>query len=443
MTTPIAASQLPSVSNKELDAALAAHGTGAWRLLVSKHGRSFRLGKVVATAEPELANALLTGRDHRDLRPKGYLDHARWMAGQRGLVFIDGERWLAQTRALVPMLAKPHVRAVSRSVTTTVATAVDRWFDEGGLDDAADACQRLNDAVFLRGAFGETLGDRAAALGTSFRQWLATQHDDRARFDAPTQKIGALFGLPFVLRRARQAFVEVGRERARLIDGVTPDATSWIARLEAEAVKGEDADAALTHLFWAADALAYVLTCSLVSLATQPRAAAVVREEVARVVGSAPLDWDTLENLPQTRAFVREVLRTFPATMGVLRRTGAQLETATVMLEKDRDVLILLQALHHDPQSFAAPDAFDPSRWLDGWTPTPGSWIPFVAGPRKCAGQALAELVAGSFVASIARRGEATMREAVPPLGTFMIPRHDGRVRVALEAASAPRVAAV
>uniref|UniRef100_A0A7S1GCZ4 Cytochrome P450 n=1 Tax=Bicosoecida sp. CB-2014 TaxID=1486930 RepID=A0A7S1GCZ4_9STRA len=108
--------------------------------------------------------------------------------------------------------------------------------------------------------------------------------------------------------------------------------------------------------------------------------------------------------MPVCRAGMNEVLRTHVVSFGVVRRTGAAIELeAGKSVPADTDVMLLLHALHHDPEFWGDDaDEFNPSRWgvtdVEGGAapaaraPPKHAFAPFLDGSRQCAGKALAEL---------------------------------------------------
>jgi cytochrome P450 family 138 len=60
-------------------------------------------------------------------------------------------------------------------------------------------------------------------------------------------------------------------------------------------------------------------------------------------------------------------------------------------LPPETKVLLAACLTHYDPNLFAAPDRFDPDRFLDT-LPDTYSWIPFGGGVRRCIGATFAHM---------------------------------------------------
>ncbi|MEW5848932.1 MAG: cytochrome P450 [Myxococcota bacterium] len=419
---------MKSVANADLKSALHARGPAAWRDIVDANGRTFRLGPFVATADPRVVHEVLMGREHIRERPVVYKLLSRWMPGQRGMVFVDGEAWKKQARALLPVFSRPHVHAISSRVARVVDDHVGRWCQQGTLTDARESCIQLGADLFVSLAFGLVPGGSGGAeLIGALRRWLDTQHDPRFRFDDPHIRAGqALTQLPGLVLRSLRTFRDYQAQRRALVPDGTPPDDSWLGRLGG-ALASPDADSAISHLFWAYDALPFVVSCALLRLGRHPELLPVLHGDVTRGPERA---WD----IPRVRAFVREVLRCHPVTMAVARRTGAPVDVEGERLPAGTELLLLVHALHHDPASWRHPDEFQPERWLRGDVVVEGAFIPFLVGPRKCVGQTLAELVLSEVVASVVRRARVHARDEDPPLHIFLAPRFRNALPLTFEA---------
>lgn len=130
--------------------------------------------------------------------------------------------------------------------------------------------------------------------------------------------------------------------------------------------------------------------------------------QAASIITSDPF---RLNQLTYTLAFIKEVLRMFPAVSGtragepgfcVTDDTGRQFPTNGFLVWDDP------QAIHRDPRYWPNADDFIPERWLlpseDALHPVQGAWRPFSHGPRNCIGQELALIEMTVVLAMTARQ---------------------------------------
>lgn len=151
-----------------------------------------------------------------------------------------------------------------------------------------------------------------------------------------------------------------------------------------------------------------ILYCYYV-LSKYPQILGKIREEHRHVFGtdSSPehisnlisKDPTSVNQIPYTSAFIKEVLRYFPPA-GSMREGRADLtlvdEAGNRYPTEGCHVWNLMLVLHHNPAVWVRPDEFLPERWLvtpdDPLYPTKGAWRAFEFGPRNCIGQTLALL---------------------------------------------------
>lgn len=96
--------------------------------------------------------------------------------------------------------------------------------------------------------------------------------------------------------------------------------------------------------------------------------------------------------------YAAETMRKYPPVQALARvcTKPFRVPGTDVDLDVGTAVLIPVYALHHDPQYYPAPDAFDPDRFTkDDVAKRPaGTYLPFGDGPRICIGNACPRLAA-------------------------------------------------
>jgi cytochrome P450 len=200
-----------------------------------------------------------------------------------------------------------------------------------------------------------------------------------------------------------------------------PDGTDLVTLLRTTPVPGTDHPMSpqarhdeLVSLFAAGtENIAAILSWTLHELASHPDIEARLHTELDRVLGSHPIEYDDLVNLPCLNAVVQETMRLHGIWM-FMRRTLTTVELGGVRIPAGAEVAYSLHALHRDPRVFLHPSAFDPDRWLsDEIAALPKyRFMPFGAGAHKCIGDALSITEASIAIATIA--SSWTLRHASP-----------------------------
>lgn len=126
------------------------------------------------------------------------------------------------------------------------------------------------------------------------------------------------------------------------------------------------------HIHGAHKAIALVMTCGLFELSKRPKWQDRLRAE-AEVVLAAPGRTHTRAHLvreditegrlPDTLRFMREVVRRYPVSLGVLRSLGQDVTIGDNTYKKGMEILIPLYALHHSEKLWHRPMEFDPDRF--------------------------------------------------------------------------------
>jgi cytochrome P450 len=192
------------------------------------------------------------------------------------------------------------------------------------------------------------------------------------------------------------AFVSLLRQRR-----AAPKADVLSALLNAreettgEPIQEEDLVGEVLGLYGAGyETTAYTLAFTLILLATHPKEARSVRDELEGVLGGRAATFDDLPRLPLLNAAILESQRILTVVPISLPRVAAHPTClAGVTLPAGTLATGALLASHHDPDVFPEPRRFRPSRWdtLDPAHLT-YQYLPYGAGPRRCLGAAFADL---------------------------------------------------
>lgn len=408
----------------------------AWLRMALRFGKTFRSGRLIATCEPDAVRALLMDRAHTEKRSALHAA-MRKLPGADGLLFMDGEAWLRRLRALTPVFHHAHVGGFARAIHETARAHVSRWSEHGRLDDLYAALVQLGAAIVLRSGYGidfdSALGKGLASALVAYKAETVIE-DPRRRLDEFGQGARKLLHLPWIavtlLRMRRRMRAVSAAVRAALAQPPAGDGSpNWLGRLSEAELSREEIASEANHLYGAYNAIDYVTTCGLYELSRHPQWLSRLRAEWREQLGEngtpAP---ETLSRLRDTVNVMREVLRMYPVTQCVARRTGAPLGLAGETLPEGTEVMILLYALHHHPDHFDHADRFDPDRWAAEPPPPklPFAYVPFLDGPRKCIGRHMAELQFVVVMHALLHGHDVRLTSSEMGLTPFVVPRFAG-----------------
>ncbi|HVL71797.1 MAG TPA: cytochrome P450 [Beijerinckiaceae bacterium] len=165
--------------------------------------------------------------------------------------------------------------------------------------------------------------------------------------------------------------------------------TSALRSLEALGLAPDDLrDEILTLLLAGHHTTGSTAAWLLYHLAVQPGLGEAVAAEAARCSNrNGEITAEGLKKAELSYAFVREVLRLYPAAWWFSRELRTKAEFGGRKLPKGSSIIISPWQLHRDPNHWADPDAFRLDRSYTG-----RAYVPFGAGPRACIGMGLAML---------------------------------------------------
>jgi thromboxane-A synthase/cytochrome P450 family 3 subfamily A len=104
-----------------------------------------------------------------------------------------------------------------------------------------------------------------------------------------------------------------------------------------------------------------------------------------------------MDSFPYAAACFQESLRLFPPAAAAVREAPAGgIQLGGFSVPAGTALQVSIHAMHHNPRYWSHPEAFNPERFMPG-TPeaaevTPGAFMPFGDGARKCIGYRFAML---------------------------------------------------
>ena len=151
---------------------------------------------------------------------------------------------------------------------------------------------------------------------------------------------------------------------------------------------------------------ASALTWAFYILADHPQWLLRLREEIAAVVGDAPVSFEHTRQLPLTKAFFKETLRLYPPITFMPRVAMREATVGGRRLRKGALVMIAPWTLQRHSKWWPDPHAFKPERFLPEQEASlvQGAYIPFGQGPHTCVGAGFAQTESVLILAELVRQ---------------------------------------
>ncbi|KAF5204419.1 Abscisic acid 8'-hydroxylase [Thalictrum thalictroides] len=181
--------------------------------------------------------------------------------------------------------------------------------------------------------------------------------------------------------------------------------------------------------FAARDTTASILTWIFKYLHDDPTLLKAVKDEQEAIYerndkGSRPLTWAQTREMPLTYKVIQESMRMATIISFTFREAVADVEYQGYRIPKGWKVLPLFRSIHHNPEFFADPKKFNPSRFEVA--PKPNTFLPFGNGVHACPGNELAKLEMFIVVHHLVTkfRWEVVKSESGIQNDPFPIPQH-------------------
>lgn len=399
------------VSRREVRTLLGRRGIGGWRALVERFGPRFWMGREMVTAVPDDIAALLRGRVTSLSRARAYRA-ARLIPGADGILFSSGSRWKTRASALMRTMSPAIVQTLP--LNAIVDEAVEAKMRSG--PDLHECLTAMSVDVALRAGYNLDLSDPSVQdLGRLLRVYkaLTTMPDERRRLDVMGEDVGsffrkALFVGPILVRSRRliqKRMVPVVNDLARRLPEDDPDRIGWFRAYLEAGLTGSRLATEVNHLYGASTAAEHIIGGALVELAAHP-------EWADRIAAG---DKDALE------AVMAESYRMYPAGSALSRQIDEEVSLGGVRLPVGTQVILLLHAVHRDPELWPEPDRFLPERWAGPPRSAAEGYAPFISGRRRCLGESYARRVLARMLYAICSRYRVQTEPV--PMTPFLVPR--------------------
>ena len=194
-----------------------------------------------------------------------------------------------------------------------------------------------------------------------------------------------------------QSMIDSAKYNEKIAKGIAVDPAEKPATLVRTFSDFEISQTIFTFLFASQDATSSACTWLFQVMADRPEILDRVRaENLAARNGNKDVRFsmDLLENLPYTRAVVKELLRYRPPVIMVpyIAKKAFPI-TDSYTAPKGSMIIPTCWPALHDPEAYPNPDSYDPERWISGDAESQTkNWLVFGTGPHYCLGQTYATL---------------------------------------------------
>ena len=389
---------------------LRAAGGPITRIVLAPH---WVMPPVVLICSPQGAHDLLGRTDSRAERGETSVSHELSAVLGDNLLTMSHAEWLPRRRVIQPLFTTRNVPQFAGHVAALAEEFAERWLAGAGEIDLDRECRALTLRALGLSILGVDLQGRDDivasvlrdavpwAVGRAMRpvntpRWWPT----RARQRAVAASEGLHRLAADILRTCRNS-PNIDAPLVRALMAATDPETG--SPLSDRAI----CDELVLFIVAGHETIATTLTYALYAVGHHRQAQQRVAVEVAEL-GTGPVTATDIPRLGYTVQVLREAMRLCPPTAALGRMVMRDIAVDGYRVQAGTLALVSVSALHHDPELWPDPLAFNPDRFASAGSVARRRWdyLPFGAGPRRCLGDHFAMQEATVALAGILRHVE-------------------------------------
>lgn len=331
------------------------------------------------------------------------------------------EEWLWRRRLLQPAFHMRELTGFSDTFVAETARLVDELDSETPFD-LVHLMKTLTMRIICKTMFSATL-DETDVLQDCFER--VTQFGYR--------RMSSIIKWPlWVPTRHRRDAEDAYRTRWQIVEGIVQERLSSgrakgdlldmliAAHLDEDgrSFSGEDLVSEMLSIIFAGhDTTAMTMVWLLYTVSQNAEVEQKLSKEVDSVLNGRLPTLEDIDNMPYTHQLIQETLRVYPTVYLTLREAESDDTIGNYAIPANTQLVINIRGIHRDPAHWEQPDRFWPERFTEenNQTRHKFAYIPFLAGPKKCIGDAFAMLEMRLVIPTIIQRTRLRYAADKPP----------------------------
>jgi cytochrome P450 len=391
--------------------------TGFLTHLARKYGDIVHFPLIFQTrillSDPALIEEIFVRQPQKFEKGPGLRDAAQRLLGE-GLLTAEGDLWLQQRRLAQPAFHRQRIAEYAQTMVNQALFHIRDW-KEGDRRDIAEEMMALTLEIAVRTLFGTEFTNQAKPVGKAVTRLMRYQirrmrspikippHWPTPSNRSADRDYKYLDSLVYGIIEARRDALSAGHApQSDLLSLLMAATDEWGGRMNTKQLRDE----VMTLFIAGHETTAVTLGWTWHLLSQNPRVEQKLHAELDSVLHGAAPSLDQFRQLPYLDAVIHEAQRVFPAAYIIQRTCNEPVTLGGYSFPRGTTFLMSQWVLHRDPRYFDSPDEFHPERWLDGLADRlPAfAYFPFGGGPRKCIGQAFAQMELAIVVSLLAQR---------------------------------------
>jgi cytochrome P450 len=366
---------------------------------------------------PDLSRDLLVNSNAKFVKGRA-LQRAKVLLGE-GLLTSEGEEHLRQRRMIQPAFHKQRIAEYALAMSEEACRLRKEWKD-GETLEVDKEMMRLTLRIVGRTLLSTNVNDETDEVGAAMTDLIELFDFLLIPFSEYLEKLP----IPQA-RRSRNAIATLDRiiygiiEERRMDPSDKGDLLSMLL-LAKDDVDGsamtdkQIRDEALTLFLAGHETTANALTFTWYLLSQNPDVEKKLHEELDRVLGNRPPEFEDIANLKYTESVLAESMRLYPPAWAIGRFSLEDHEFGGYEVPKGSLVLISPFVIHRDKRFWEDANKFLPERWERLSVKEAGQkfiYLPFSRGVRSCIGEGFAWTEGILLIAAIAQEWKLRLAE--------------------------------
>lgn len=366
------------------------------------------LQPVYLVSHPDYLKRILWENYHNYTKPDLLYNAGKKLMGN-GLVNSDGELWLRQRRMIQPYLHRKQLVQLFSDMVDAIDEVLERW--EGLAENNTEVelggqMGQITLNVIAQTMFGKDTLPSMEVTEIGHRFVRMSKYAGETLYSTMLPKWVPIPGrqefdghLNAMREMVRQIIVKCREEKANSASLIQMLLNAVDEESQQQMTEQQLFDEVMTIFVAGNETTSTALTWLGVVLSKYPHVLEQLRAEIDHVLGGRTPSFEDIPRLAYTRQVFMEVLRMYTVVPFLPRALSKADQLGDYHLPAKAMVLAFYHGVHHNPSVWDNPEVFDPERFTPERIANrhPFAYLPFSAGPRKCAGDDFA-LLEGTLI---------------------------------------------
>jgi cytochrome P450 len=393
---------------------------------------------VYLVSHPDYLQHILRDNYQNYSKPGVFYNTGRKVVGN-GLLTSSGDFWLRQRRMIQPHLHRKQLEHLFIDMRDAILEILNSWESLATNRIEVELGEKMGEItmnVITRTMFGARTLPRADVAATGGRVAQIVKYTGGALFSDLLPKWIPIPGRrEFVrdlgaLHETVNQMIAKCRQDKELSAGLIQMLINSVDEESHQQMTEEQLfDEVMTVFIAGYETTATALAWLSIILQDHPEVLGKLRTEINDVLGARLPSFEDVHHLVYARQVFMETLRMYTVAPFLPRSSNEADRLGNYYLPANALILVSYHGVHHNPRVWDNPEVFDPERFaperMAGQHPF--AYVPFSAGPRKCAGDEFALMEGPLVMAMMLQRYNLNLlsnQTFAAGIGATMRPRH-------------------